>query len=354
MSTATERLTEKPGVGHVSARRVLTDIPGRPGLFWCEHSDYVGTFHPPRIAVCLLGKARAYDVMGLVSALRLLTRRRYYSGVVTDGGASGLLFATMQGLLPWGRKPHVLVDCLWYQSMNPLLRRFKKLLRRLAARSGARFVVWASHEVEDYARAFGISEAHFEYVPHYYSLGGYAFEIRDDGYLFAGGNGDRDYVTLVEAVQSLDVPTWIATTAPEPLRGLACPAHVRVHGTSHADFRRAMAAARLVVVPMAAGFLHSGGQQTCLNAMMMGKPTIAVGRRWATDLIEDKSDGLIVDYGDVNGLRSAITWVIDHPIAAHELGDRARRKAEQFSSIRAMSAIYAMATGRADQTGTQN
>ena len=45
------------------------------------------------------------------------------------------------------------------------------------------------------------------------------------------------------------------------------------------------------MIAMQGGLLHSGGQQTCLNAMFMGKPTIAVGRKWAIDLIEDGVDG---------------------------------------------------------------
>src|SRR5690606_23552269 len=98
---------------------------------------------------------------------------------------------------------------------------------------------------------------------------------------------DRDYGCLIEAVRPLDLPVWIATTRTEQLKGIDIPPHVRVEGTTAAGFRQAMAAARLVVIPMQGGLLHSGGQQTCLNAMRMGKPTIAVGRKWATDLMED-------------------------------------------------------------------
>src|SRR5262249_17850967 len=159
--------------------------------------------------------------------------------------------------------------------------------------------VWARHELDDYTRAFDLPREKLRYVPFHTTLDYYQFDVRDDGYLFAGGNYDRDYATLVEAVRPLDLPVWIATTRPEVMRGIDVPDHVRVAGTSAAGFREAMAAARLVVVPMQPGLLHSGGQQTCLNALYMGKATIAVGRRWATDLMEDGVHGLIVDYGDV-------------------------------------------------------
>jgi glycosyltransferase involved in cell wall biosynthesis len=150
---------------------------------------------------------------------------------------------------------------------------------------------------------------------------------------------------LIEAVRPLALPTWIATTRPEQLAGVELPAHVRVEGTSVAGFRQAMAGAKIIVVPMQKGLLHSGGQQTCLNAMYMGKPTIAVGRKWAADFITDGADGLIVDYEDAAGLRRAVRWVLDHPEAARRMGERARERAAWFTTERTMRAVYALVTG---------
>jgi glycosyltransferase involved in cell wall biosynthesis len=108
-----------------------------------------------------------------------------------------------------------------------------------------------------------------------------------------------------------------------------------------------MAAAKLIVVPMQKGLLHSGGQQTCLNAMYLGKPTIAVGRRWAVDFIADGEDGLIVDYEDPQGLRRAIRWVLDHPEAARRMGERARQRAAWFTTERCMRAVHDLVTNPA-------
>ena len=127
-------------------------------------------------------------------------------GVVTDGGPSGHLFALLQSAIPWGRKPHVMVDCNWYEKQSRAGRWLARVLKRQVARSTTCFAVWASHEVDDYARAFGIPREKLVYVPHYYSLDGYEYTVRDEGYLFAGGNGDRDYRTLVEAVRPLEYP----------------------------------------------------------------------------------------------------------------------------------------------------
>lgn len=323
---------------------VLTDIPGKPGRFWGTHTRCVGPTKPPGWLVRVLGSGLAHDVCGSIAAVRMFWSRRTCRGVVTDGGASGQLFALLQLLCPWGRRPHVMVDCNWYESPSRLKNWLKGLRLRLAARTVERFVVWASHEVEDYARAFGLPPEKFEYVPFHTTLQDYAYEVRDDGYLFAGGNFDRDYPTLIEAVRGLDVPAWIATTRPEQLAGVTVPANVRVEGTTVEGFRQAMAAARLVVVPMQPGLLHSGGQQTALNAMYLGKPTIAVGARWARDFITDGEDGLIVDYADPVGLRRAIEWVLRHPDAARRMGERAHLRAATFTTERTMRAVHALAT----------
>ena len=326
---------------------VLTEIPGKPGRFWGDHTRCVGPTHPPSWLKRLVGNGLAHDICGSIAAVRMLLLRHRYKGVVTDGGASGQMFAWLQALVPWGRKPHVMVDCNWYRSGSPWKDRLKGVRLRLAARSVSKFVVWASHEVDDYAEAFGLPHSKLEYVPFHTTLHGYDYAERDEGYLFAGGNYDRDYPLLVEAVRGLEIAAWIATTMPEQLEGVPLPANVRVEGTTAAGFRDAVAGARLAVVPMAAGLLHSGGQQTLLNAMFMGKPAIAVGERWARDLVDDGVDGLIVDYGDVAGLRRAIRWVLEHPAEARAMAERGRAKAARFTTERTMRAVHALATEEA-------
>src|SRR5262249_61077286 len=116
-------------------------------------------------------------------------------------------------------------------------------------------------------------------------------------------------------------------------------------GPTAAGFRAAMAPARFGVVPMQPGLLHSGGQQPCLNAMYLGKPTIAVGRRWATDLMDDGIHGLIVDYGDVAGLRRAIRQLLDDPEEARQMALRGQERAQQFTTRRCMETIYDLARG---------
>ncbi|HTU16666.1 MAG TPA: glycosyltransferase [Gemmataceae bacterium] len=329
---------------------ILTDIPGRPGRFWGDNTTFVGPDQPSPRLQRLLGARWSHNLTGIVAALRMFARRRHCQGVVTDGGSSGMLFAWLQTLCPWGRKPHVIIQCMWDMPPSRLKAWLKRLRVRLAARSVDRFALWASHEVEDFARAFGLPPWKFQYVPFHHTLHDFQYEIRDDGYLFAGGNSDRDYRTLVEAVRPMDVPAWIAMTQRDLLAGVEVPSHVRVEGTTPEGFRQAMAGAKLIVVPMRKDTLRSGGQQTVLNAMLMGKPTIAVGRRWAVDFITDGEDGLIVDYENPQELRRAIRWVLDYPEAARRMGERARERAAWFTTERCMRTIHDLVTGAAEKS----
>ncbi len=81
--------------------------------------------------------------------------------------------------------------------------------------------------------------------------------------------------------------------------------------------------------------------------MLLGKPTIAVGRKWARDFIEDGEDGLVVDYGDVAGLRRAVAWLLEDPARAADLAERGRAKAAWFTTERTMRHVYELACGEA-------
>jgi hypothetical protein len=133
-----------------SVPEVLTDIPGNPGRFWGDHTTWIGPSQPPAWLLKLLGRRWAYNLIGVLAGIRLFLRRHRCRGVVTDGGASGVLFSFLQWLCPWGRKPHVMIDCNWYAEANPWRGWLKRLRLQLASRSVHRFVVWASHTLSSH------------------------------------------------------------------------------------------------------------------------------------------------------------------------------------------------------------
>jgi len=255
--------------------------------------------------------------------------------VVTLGDLEGLAFACLQRLWARRRPVHVMYDCLWYGGGS-----LKRAWMRFCLGAVDRCIVWASVERQRYAQAYGVSPEKFLYVPHHHTLKRYTFEVGDEGYIFTGGNADRDYGLFFSAVRDLSVPCVLATNRPQLLTGLVVPSNVRVVSVSPAEFRQLMARARLVVMPMRATLLHAGGQQTVLNAMVIGKPVVLTDPEGGSDYIENGKTGLLVPYGDARALREAIQYLMDHPEEAQAMGDRAKLAAAPLTTERCNTVIW--------------
>lgn len=321
--------------------RVLTTVPGKPDKFWGSRTTLADQ-HCNALLFGKKGRVKQH-ALALAVVVKMLCMRHRFDVVVVDGGPLGQWYTWLQSLLFFGRKPTLMIDCLWYVDANPATQYVKRLHKKLSALSVDRFLVWAQHEIEDYAREFGIQKSKFKYVPFHITLEDYEFDVRDEGFVFAGGNGDRDYLVLIEAVRGLNMPVFLATTDMSLLQGVEIPSNVTVRGVSHEEFRERMASCRVAVVPMRGGLLHSGGQQTFLNSMYLGKPTVVVGARVADGYVEDGVNGLVVDYGDVQALREALVALWESSELRDRLGLAARETASTRTTVAFMQEIYAHA-----------
>lgn len=61
-----------------------------------------------------------------------------------------------------------------------------------------------------------------------------------------------------------------------------------------------------------------------LEAWLHGKPVIGSRAGGIQEVIEDGQTGLLVHSGDVNALVEAISWLLDHPLEASQMGARGR------------------------------
>jgi hypothetical protein len=309
--------------------KILTDVKEpRVSVEWQKRTD----FRPEIVG----GRSILSNIS---AAIRLFSFSRNYDVLILDGSRKSHLFAILSALWPGKRPPILMIDCLWYKPGNLFLLALKRLQFRLMARAVNKFVVWASHEVRDYAAVFRIPEQKFLYIPHHHTLEGYEFEVSSGDYIFSGGDGDRDYETLLKAVEGLGVRLVVATRLNNWNGDVNIPEEAKAFPTSHSDFRKWMAGSRVVVIPMKKGLLHSGGQQTYLSAMAMGKPVIVADDKGATDYIESGVNGIIVPAGDVAALRTAIKSVIDNPEFAAKLSNNAKNAYISFSTPRCMERI---------------
>lgn len=215
----------------------------------------------------------------------------------------------------------------------------KRMAFYLERRSVRRYFVWASREVEAYSRIYPVPASKIEFLPFHHTINDDKPDVRDGGYIFSGGNSDRDYRTLVKAVEGLEIEVRIATSRTDLLEGVEVPDNILVREYSHREYLDVMAGCRINVVSMAAGRLRSAGQQTFLNSMALGKPTIVTDPGGAVDYIHDGRNGILVDPGDPGALRMAILRILGDPGFERKLGANAADAWHQYSTERHFSTM---------------
>ena len=238
-----------------------------------------------------------------------------------------LLAAVVLGLLrPLARDRAVVISgCMW-QPDSGLRGRIQRLLVRLADRAVVRYAVQSTEEITVFPQTWGVSADKVRFTPLYATLT--AAELAAPkppvgDHVFAGGNSHRDYDALLQAAELLPEREFVIAT--NLLEDRELPPNVTAAAVPHSEFVRLMQSARVVVVPMVSGLRRSTGQQTYLNAMVLGKPTVVTDTLGVRDHVRDGETGLVVS-GTAQSYASAISWAFDP---------------ENAAALRAMSAMAA-------------
>ena len=262
---------------------------------------------------------------------------RKYDVVYTGSDWVGLFFAIGQRLMRRKRVPHIFIDSLL--TIEPSSDSIKRLLYRLAVQGSCRVMVQRSCEVESYAQALDVPREKFIFALYHSTIYDTPYTVRDDGYVFAGGDSDRDYPLLFEAVRGLPYRVLIASMKADYFRTLEVPQNVEIRKASEAEFVQLMAGASVNVVPLKSLPQHVGGEQTYANAMTMGKPTI-VTDMYASDYIENKITGILTPAGDVRALRQAIQELMENLEYARGMGTKAKEAAKAFAPEKFFEVVF--------------
>lgn len=300
--------------------KILTNHPGQKNSdTWCSRTKYLGLSR--------------YDIYSIVQhVIKLHFLKRDFDLVILGSGRADILYLIINTLLCFGRNKCLVIDCLWYKSDNSLYHFIKKCLFKIADVSVKSYIVWSSREIEAYSNAFNLPMSKFIFLPYHHTINDLDINVVDEGYLFSGGNFGRDYFTLIESVRGLAVKLLIASTRPEIFEGIDIPENVVVKGFSHQEYLEMMAKCTINIVALAPNLLHSGGQQTFLNSMYFGKPTIVLDPEGACDYIENGVDGFLINPGDVDQLRKTIVYLIENKEIAKRVGQNAKVKAANHST----------------------
>lgn len=222
-----------------------------------------------------------------------------------------ILALLVLSLWPRRWRPRVVLSGPMWQPNTGWRHLAERLIVRLADRVIQRYAVQSSLELTTMPANWGIDPDKARFVPYMYTLTESEAQAAptDAGHIFAGGNSHRDYAPLVAAARQLPEQRFILAT--HRLHDQAdLPANVQAGTVPHAEFVRLLQSARIVVVPMQTELRRAVGQQTYLNALRLGKPTIVSDAVGVRDYVRPGSTGLIVD-GSPHSYELALRWVLD-------------------------------------------
>ena len=144
----------------------------------------------------------------------------------------------------------------------------------------------------------------------------------------SAGAVNRDYATLIAAVEPLGITTkiaadtaWRYSTKEQVVGELPACVEMRSWG-SYVNLRELYGRATLVVVPLKRSMMS--GVTVALEAMAMGKPILLTDSPYVHDFLRHGEHGFFVPPGDPDALRERIRYLVDRPEEAKRMGERAR------------------------------
>lgn len=180
------------------------------------------------------------------------------------------------------------------------------LMWRIAVRKVDQLIVMSGSEREYLAKVFRVALDKIKTIPFYAENADY-IGPDPDGYVFAAGRMERDFITLLQALQQTELKAVIVADASqrellEPLKSDNITVFYNIPKQQYLDL---LEKARMVVVPLYKG-AASRGQVVILEAMKYGKPVVCSNVPGTVDYIEDGKTGLLVEAESTSQMRSIL------------------------------------------------
>jgi glycosyltransferase involved in cell wall biosynthesis len=119
------------------------------------------------------------------------------------------------------------------------------------------------------------------------------------------GSAHRDYPTLIQAVDVLNIPTVIVTRESDISRLPQSPFVTFKSGLTERECFEMLAKARISVTPIA-NLETASGQTTFIAAMHIGVPVIATACPGTEGYIEHRRNGILLPPLDVDAMKDAV------------------------------------------------
>lgn len=263
--------------------------------------------------------------------------RARYQAIFTDGEQIGLPLAAFLKLTPGLRPRHLMIVHIISEPKKTFF------LDWLGVQSCIdRFLTYSTWQQKFIERRWGLGGDRVLWTPfmvdqNFFAPGQVVPRHVEQPQICAVGLERRDYVTLLQAVEALDVHVVIAAASPWSKRtgdmaGQSIPANVTVRKFTQYELRQLYADSRFIVMPLE-DVNFQAGVTAMLEAMAMARAVICSHVPGQTDVVEEGENGRYVPAGDAPALRAAIARLLAEPEEAERLGANGRRLIEREMNL---------------------
>ena len=284
----------------------------------------------------------AYLGLDPLRAVRvLLTRRK--AAIVCAHLESGLLILLLRRLFRF-RPPVVIWEVPWSPAWT-----YREIVSRLAISRADCCVVFSSSQIKMLHDAYGHDKP-IVFIPFYIDTNFYRPMPRPTGvepYVFSCGlDAGRDFDILLKV--SANIPGRIMIkTGRNSISQQVAPSNVDIicDHLSYQKFRELYAGASIVIVTTL-DTPNASGVTALMEAMAMGKPVIVSDNPALRDYLPPPEAGIVMPVGDSISLQAAIMDLLENPLKAEIMGQKAREFAlERFHPRLHVQAVAALLRG---------
>jgi glycosyltransferase involved in cell wall biosynthesis len=285
------------------------------------------------------GKLLNYYPAFFQSGFRALrkTRHTHYDLVVAWEGKNGFPYALLRSIVGQSKPPLIILAF----NIRGVIGHFPGLAK-FGLRSVSRVVVFTPGEVEQYQQLLSLPPGKISYSPHgwYDHMRWYDHEkvsksealARAGKFILASGRSYRDYGTLARAVEGTEVSVKVSGRAFN-LAGIDLPKNMEATGwLAEREFLDYLYESSFYVVPLQP-ITFAGGDSSVLQAMSFGKAVVATRAPSTETYVEHGKTGLLVEPGDIQGMRQATLHLWRNPGEVTRMGKEARRRFEETHTI---------------------
>lgn len=275
------------------------------------------------------------DHGSLIQSVQALLAAKRYDAVATWNTRTGTTLGILSRLLPKRLRPiHLLRDFHLDLTRFADPAYFPRVLLVHLARPGiSAFLTTSSHEADLYGKLFHIPHDEIVFFPDTPGWAYMAAELPESAaqsdYIFAYGNSDRDFDTLMEAAPDIPRRVVILSQNYAPQKELPSNVTFISRRIPLDELRDLIARAAVVVIPIKSHFV-AAGQNAMLEVMCLKRPLVVTSNLTTLEHATHGADALFYPPRDREALTAAVNRLLGDSTLAATLGENARRSAVTF------------------------